>query len=205
MSYPFFPKSIRILKKLKCEIAPPGTQIDVRCMQPRFENSPCCAWSIRRDVSQVLHRQTFPCSTYDALLARGQGPDSAGTCPFTSIRDAMKTACVEACLLPRDIIIFKCTKIQYQMVYRSWGMVCDRCNSYFLAWPIFFFFSPLPPDSPKNQNGKKMKKKLLEISSFYTYIPKIMIRWCTVPEKWCATDRQMDRWKKWSRGGCPTL
>ena len=41
---------------------------------------------------------------------------------------------------------------------------------------FFFFFSLLPPDSPKNQNGKKMKKKLLEISSFYTYIPKIMIR-----------------------------
>ena len=90
----FFPKSIRILTRPKCEIAPPETQIDVLCIQPRFENSPYCAWSIRRDVSQVLHRQTFPCS-YNALLARGQGPDSAGTSPFTSIRDAIKTACVE--------------------------------------------------------------------------------------------------------------
>ena len=83
MSYPFFPRRIRILKRPKCEIAPTGTQIDVRCMQSRFENSPCCAWSIRQDVDQVLHRQTFPWSSYDALLARGQDPNSAGTLPFT--------------------------------------------------------------------------------------------------------------------------
>ena len=89
------PRSIQILKRPKCEIAPPGTQIDVRCMQPRFENSPYYAWSIRRDVDQVLQRQTFPCSSYDALLGKGQGSDSAGTCPFTFIRDVMKTACVE--------------------------------------------------------------------------------------------------------------
>ena len=31
-------------------------------------------------------RQTFPCGSYDALLARRQGPDLAGTSPFTSIR-----------------------------------------------------------------------------------------------------------------------
>ena len=44
------------------------------------------------------------------------------------------------------------------------------------------------PNSPKNQNLKKMKKKHLEISSFYIDVPKIMIRWCTVPEIWCVTD-----------------
>ena len=90
-----FPWSIQILKRPKCEIAPPETQIDVRCMQPRFENSPYYAWSIWRDVGQVLHRQSFPCNSYYALLTRGQGPDSAETNPFTFIRDAMKTACVE--------------------------------------------------------------------------------------------------------------
>ena len=90
----FFPKSIRILKRLKCEIAPPETHIDVRCMQPRFENNLCCAWFSQGDVRQVLHRQTFPCS-YNALLARGQGPDAARTSPFTSIRDAIKTAGVD--------------------------------------------------------------------------------------------------------------
>ena len=31
-------------------------------------------------------------------------------------------------------------------------------------------------------------KKSLEISSFYICIPKIMIRWCTVPEIWHMTD-----------------
>ena len=40
-------------------------------------------------------------------------------------------------------------------------------------------------------------KKHLEISSFYISVPKITIRWCTVPEIWCATDGQTDRWKKW--------
>ena len=90
-----FPWSIQILKRPKCEIAPPEAQIDVRCMHPRFEDSPYYAWSIRQDVGQVIHRETFQCSSYDALLVRGHGPDSAGTCPFTSIWDAMKTACVE--------------------------------------------------------------------------------------------------------------
>ena len=31
-------------------------------------------------------------------------------------------------------------------------------------------------------------KKHLEISSFHICAPKIMIRWCTVPETWCMTD-----------------
>ena len=29
---------------------------------------------------------------------------------------------------------------------------------------------------------------MLEISSFYTYVPKITIKWCMVPEIWSATD-----------------
>ena len=37
-------------------------------------------------------------------------------------------------------------------------------------------------------------KKTLDISSVYICIPKIMIRWCTVPEIWCAMDGQTDRW-----------
>ena len=35
--------------------------------------------------------------------------------------------------------------------------------------------------------------KHLELSSFYTGVPKIMIRWCAVPEKWCATDGWMEK------------
>ena len=48
----------------------------------------------------------------------------------------------------------------------------------------FFALSPL-----KTQKSKILKKwkKLLEIS-FYTYVPKIKITWCTVPEKRSKTD-----------------
>ena len=49
------------------------------------------------------------------------------------------------------------------------------------------FFSLLPPNNPKNENFKKNEKKHLDISSFYTSVPKIMI--ChTVPEIWRVTD-----------------
>ena len=49
--------------------------------------------------------------------------------------------------------------------------------------------------NPKNQNFKKIKtkkkkKKLLEILSFYTCVPKITIIWGTVPE--------VQRMKKWN-------
>ena len=52
----------------------------------------------------------------------------------------------------------------------------------------------------------KNKEKHLEISSFYPCVPKIMIRWCTVPEIWCMMDGEMDNWteKVTYRGGCPT-
>ena len=50
-----------------------------------------------------------------------------------------------------------------------------------------------------------MKKKYLEISSFYICVPQIIITSCTVPEIWCTTDRRMDRWteKVTYRGGSP--
>ena len=41
--------------------------------------------------------------------------------------------------------------------------------------------------NPKNQNFEKWKN-LLEISSFYTCVPKITIIWCTVPEIESETD-----------------
>ena len=65
------------------------------------------------------------------------------------------------------------------MLYCSRDMVCDLCNCYCSFWTIFCPFVPL--------TARKM-----EISSFYTCIPKIMIRWCTVPEIWCAMDRCTD-------------
>ena len=61
---------------------------------------------------------------------------------------------------------------------------------------------PPPPNSPKNGNFKKMKNKMLEISSFYTCVPKITIRLCTVPEIWCTMYRQTE--KVTHRGRYPT-
>ena len=65
----------------------------------------------------------------------------------------------------------------------------------FLILGYFLHFYPLT--CPKNENFKKMKKKHLEISALYTCVPKIMIKWCIVPEKWCVMDRRSDRRKKW--------
>ena len=50
------------------------------------------------------------------------------------------------------------------------------------------FFAHLPPENLKNQNFEKILKNPLEILSFYTSVPKIMIIWYTVPEIWCMTN-----------------
>ena len=101
---------------------------------------------------------------------------------------------------PGDIFsLHKCTKNHDHMLYCSCNTMCDRCNCCFSFLSIFCLFTPPPPpNSPKNQNEKEIKKKHLEIFiyplSFYMSVPKIMIRWCTVPEIWCTTDRWADRW-----------
>ena len=111
---------------------------------------------------------------------------------------------------PGDIILHMCAKNYDQMMYSSWDMVRDRCN-YFSFWTIFCPFTPLT--AQKIKILRKWKKHL-EISSFYISIPKIMIRWCTVPEICCATDGWTDRQtdgrtdgqteKVTYRGRCPT-
>ena len=98
---------------------------------------------------------------------------------------------------PGDIIILHMYNKNYdQMMYASWDMVCDRCNCYFSFWAIFCPFTPLTAQKIKIL---KKRKKFLDKSSFYTSVPNIMSRWCTVPEIWCTTDRWMDRGrqKKW--------
>ena len=86
----------------------------------------------------------------------------------------------------------KYTKNHDHMPYCSWDMVRDECNCYFSFWVIFPFY---PRNSPRNQNLKKKRKKRLEIS-FYTSVPKIMIRH-TVLEIRRATDERTDKRKKW--------
>ena len=49
---------------------------------------------------------------------------------------------------------------------------------------IIFAFLPL--------NISKNWRRYLEISSSYASVQKIMIRWCTVPEIWCAIDGWAD-------------
>ena len=59
---------------------------------------------------------------------------------------------------------------------------------------LFFVLLPLLT-APKIKILKN-EKKSMEISSFYICVWKIMIRWYTVPEIWCATDRRTDRWRE---------
>ena len=87
---------------------------------------------------------------------------------------------------PGDIIILhKCTKNHDYMLYCSLDMACIRCNCFFSFWAIFCPFTPLTALKTKFLNNWK---KHLEISSFYTCVPKIMIICYTVPEIWYMTD-----------------
>ena len=70
------------------------------------------------------------------------------------------------------------------MIYHSW----DTEQKIFKSVILGHFLPFHPPKTPKNQNFDKWTN-LLEISSFYTYVPKITIIWCTVPEIWSETDR----------------
>ena len=99
-------------------------------------------------------------------------------------------------------------------------VVCDGCNCYFSFWAIFCPFTALTDQKIKISKFQNIKKKrTLEISwsyailfktkkktqnkqtnkqnkhlqiSFYTCVPKTMIRSCTIPEIWFATDRKSD-------------
>ena len=72
------------------------------------------------------------------------------------------------------------TKNYDPMLYCSWDMTCDRCNFYFSYWDIFCTVTPLA--------GWKRKKEKKHLH---------MIRWCVVPEIWCAVDEQRDRQTDW--------
>ena len=72
-----------------------------------------------------------------------------------------------------------------------------RVTDVIVIFHFGLFFTLLPPLTAQKIKISKKLKKTLEISSFYTCVPKIMIRWCTVPEIWCATGGQTDGRKKW--------
>ena len=67
-----------------------------------------------------------------------------------------------------------------------WCMIPEiwsATNRMFCHFGLLFALYPL--SSQKNENFKNLNKKGLEISTFYTCIPKIMIICYTVPEIWC--------------------
>ena len=79
----------------------------------------------------------------------------------------------------------------FTQVYQKWWSYAILFLRYDTWHVIIFHFGPFfalfPPNNLKNENFKKMKKQL-EITSFYTSVPKIMIRWYTVPEIWHMMD-----------------
>ena len=89
----------------------------------------------------------------------------------------------------RDIIILHmCTINDNHMIYGSWDINCNRQIFFVILGNFLLFY---PPNNPKNksfQKKKKKKKKYLEISSFYTSVPKLMIIGYTVLEIWCVTN-----------------
>ena len=87
------------------------------------------------------------------------------------------------------IILHMCITNDNHVMYGSWDMEIEGQNL-LSFWTIFCPFTSLTTQKIKIL---KKWKKCLEISSFYTCIPKIMITWCTVPEIRCATDRRTDR------------
>ena len=64
--------------------------------------------------------------------------------------------------------------------YRVWQ------TDFFVIFNLFLpFYSP---KNSKNQNFEKIKKDHLELSSFYTNVPKLMIICCSVPKIPCVTN-----------------
>ena len=70
------------------------------------------------------------------------------------------------------------------MIYSYWDIEENILKLVILSSFLPFY----PPKKLKNLNFEKLKN-LLEISSFYTYVPKITIIWCTVPEIRTEIDR----------------
>ena len=107
-------------------------------------------------------------------------------CPFTLLIAQKNKISKNWKKKPGDIIILhKCTKTHDQMLYCSWDTARDRCNCCYSFWAIF---GPFTPQTAQKNKISKNWKKTLEISSFYTSVPKLMIICYTVPEIWWVTD-----------------
>ena len=86
---------------------------------------------------------------------------------------------------PGDVItLHLCTTNDDHMMYGYWDMKSTRQN--FLTFRASF--CPFTPLTAWKMKISKKWKKILEISSFHTSVPKIMIIRYTVPEIWRVTD-----------------
>ena len=144
-------------------------------------------WCMTADVTVIFH--------FGIFFVPPHPPNSLKNENFTKMKKRH-----------RDIIILhKYTKSHDHMVYCSWDMACDRCNFYFsFCFGLFFALLPSPPNLLKKWKFQKNeKKKLLEISSFYTSVQKLWL-----DDAWFLKYgvRQTDRWmaKVTYRCACPT-
>ena len=98
-------------------------------------------------------------------------------CPFTPLTSQKITIFLKMTTTPGDIIILhKCTINDNHMIYGFRDMKCNSQNILWF-WAIFCHFTPLT-----TQKIKILKKKNhLEISSFHTSVPKIIIIYYNVP------------------------
>ena len=88
----------------------------------------------------------------------------------------------------------------YTSVPKTMIIVYTACYTILCYTMLYCFLSFYLPNSPKNQNFKKMKNMLGDII-ILCMCAKNMIRWCIFPEIWCTvvewTDRRTNGQKKW--------
>ena len=107
---------------------------------------------------------------------------------------------------PEDnIILQKCTKNHDHMLYCSWDICCvtDVNVIFILGYFLPFYQSNSPKTQSFRKTNKKTKKNTWRYHFTHLYQKLwLMIRWCTVSEIWCATDRRIE--KVTHRGEWPT-
>ena len=87
--------------------------------------------------------------------------------------------------IPGDIMVLQNSTEKYDYrLYCSWDIARDICTCYFSSCALFSAFTPLT--AGKMKISEKWKQHL-EISSFCSSVPKIMIMCYTVPEIWHIT------------------
>ena len=88
------------------------------------------------------------------------------------------------------VILHMCTKNHNHMMYSSSDTEWDR-HKFLSFWAILSPFTPL-----MTQQIKILKKwkKHLEMSSFYTCVPKLTTMWYMLPEMWSVADNFLSLW-----------